>query len=248
MTEVKGSPVKMRLFFGTEYEKFQLFTVVQSTDGSIYFSAPSFGDIEWRFPAIGPDGQSVLTSYQISEQGKLSIHSSGVVHAKAHGAVGSNQFAIRGNILKSKDGEVRSARHLLTVLPAEPKHKPNSPPGARRTDGVMTTQQWHPYVIVFWAVPLARTVKVSVNGSFQIDELEEYPPNAGWGVFGLSTHAIVWFAYRTKHMQRWPMKSQACYSDGHTVPLFVGTGLGEFRVEFRQPQYSFVGDTLKILL
>jgi hypothetical protein len=244
-----SSTSKMRLFFGTESEWFQLFSIAQNTDGSIYFSAPMFQNIEWRLASMGPDQQPVLTSYQVSEQGKLSIHRSGVVHVKAHEATGSTEFAIRGNILKSRDGEVGSVRHLLTVYPAEPQYKPSSPPGARKTDCIITTQQWHPYVIVFWAVPFTRNLTtVSVNGSFQIDDLEEVPPNSGAGAFGLATHSVVWFAYRTKHMQRWPRKSQACYSDGHTVPVFVGTGLGEFRLEYRQPHYSLVGDTLSISL
>jgi hypothetical protein len=238
----------MRLFFGTEAEHFQLFSVAQNSDGSIYFSAPMFQNIEWRLPTISPDRQVVLGSFQASEQGKLSVHGSGVVHVKAHETAGSNDFAVHGNILKSKDGETLSARHLLTVFPSEPTHKPNSPPGARKTDCVMTTKQWHPYAIVFWAVPIARSLTITVNGSFQADELEEVPPNAGWGAFGLATHALVWFAYRTKHMQRWPKNSQACYGDGYVVPLFVGTGLGEFRLEHRQPHYSLVEDKLTISL
>lgn len=238
----------MRIFFGTETEYFQLFSVAQKSDGSIYFSAPMFQNIEWRVPVISPDRQLVLASYQVSEQGKLSVHGSGVAHVKAHDAAGSSDFSIRGNTLKSKDGEILSVRHLLTIFPSEPTHKPNSPPGARRTDGIMTTKQWHPYVIVFWAVPLARSLTVTVNWSFQTDELEEVPPNAGWGAFSLATHALVWFAYRTKHMQRWPKKSQACYGDGYVVPLLVGTALGQFRLEYHQPRYSLIEDRLTISL
>lgn len=238
----------MRLFFGNESETFQLLSIGQNADSGIYFSAPLFEDIEWRLPAIGPNQQLVLTSYQVMEAGKLSVHKTGVVHAKAFGASGSNEYAIHGNILKSLDGEVLSVRHLLTIFPSEPKHKPNSPAGARKTDGIITTKHWHPYVLVFWAVPLARSLTISVNGSFHADELEEAPPNAGWGAFSLSTHALIWFAYRTKHMQRWPKNSQAFYSDGHTVPLLVGTGLGQFRVEYRSPQYSLVEDKLSISL
>lgn len=237
MSTVTANPssAKMRLFFGTDREQFQLFSIAQNADASIYFSAPLFQDIEWRLPAIGPDQQPVLVSYRVMEPGKLSIHGSGVVHAKAFGTAGSN-----GNTL--------SVRHLLTIFPSEPRHKPNSPAGARKTDGVMTTKQWHPYAIVFWAVPLTRSYTVTVNGSFHVDDLEEVPPNAGWGAFNLSVHAIVWFAYRTKNMERWPQNSQACYSDGHSVPLFVGTGPGQFRLEYRRPNYALEDDKLSISL
>ena len=238
----------MRLFFGSDREQFQLFSIAQNADASIYFSAPLFQDIEWRLPALGPDQQPVLVSYQVMEPGKLSIHGSGIVHSKAFGAAGSNDFAVRGNILKSTDGTTLSVRHLLTIFPSEPRHKPNSPAGARKTDGVMTTKQWHPYAIVFWAVPLTRSYTVTVNGSFHVDDLEEVPPNAGWGAFNLSMHALVWFAYRTKHMARWPQNSQACYSDGHSVPLFIGTGPGQFRLEYRRPSYTLDEDKLSISL
>jgi len=161
---------------------------------------------------------------------------------------GSNEFAVRGNMLRSQDGKVLSVRHLLTVFPSEPWQKPNSPAGARKTDELMTTKQWHPYVLIFWAVPLTRSFTVQVTSSFHVDDLEEVPPNGGWGGFSLATHAVVWFAYRTKHMNRWPRNSQACYSDGHAVPVFVGTGSGEFRLEYRQPSYTLNEDQLSITL
>jgi hypothetical protein len=239
---------KMRLFFGNDREQFQLFSIGQNADAGIYFSAPLFQDIEWRLPAVGPEQKPMLISYQVTEPGKLSIHRSGIVHAKPFGTAGSNDFAVRGNILSSVDGTTLSVRHLLTIFPSEPRHKPNSPAGARKTDGVMTTKQWHPFVLIFWAVPLTRSYTVSVNGSFHVDDLEEVPPNGGWGAFNLSTHAVVWFAYRTKHMDRWPQNSQACYSDGHDVPMFIGTGPKEFRLELRRPTYKLEEDKLSITL
>ena len=145
-------------------------------------------------------------------------------------------------------GQMLGVRHLLTIFFSEPKHMPNSPAMARQSDYVITTAQWHPCVIVFWAVPAHRQITVTVNGSFHVDDLEEVPPNAGWGAFTLALHAIVWFAYRTKQMARWPRRAQACYSDGHTVPLLIGTGVGEFRLEYRQPTYSLADDQLTITL
>jgi len=247
-TTTRASSAKMRLFFGDERENFQLCSIGQNADSGIYFSAPMFEGIQWRLPAIGADQQPVLASYQVGEPGKLSIHRSGVVHAKAFGARGSNDFAIHGNVLKSLDGETLSVRHLLTIFPSEPTHKPNSPAGARKTDGIMTTKQWHPYVLVFWAVPIASSLTVTVNWSFALEDLEEGPPDGGWGAFSLSTHALVWLAYRTKHMQRWPKNSQACYSDGHAVPLLIGTAPGQFRAEYRRPHYSLATDQLSIAL
>jgi hypothetical protein len=237
---------KVRLFFGSEHDNFQLLSLGQNADAGIYFSAPFFQDIQWRLPSDGSDQQPVLVLHQVGEPGKLSIHRSGTVHAKAFGTAGTNEFAIRGNVLRSQDGKVLSVRHLLTILPSEPRHKPNSPPGARKTDSFMRTRQWHPYVIVFWAVPLNRFHTINVRGSFDADELEEVPPNGGWGAFNLSMHTVVWFAYRTKYMARWPRNTQACYGDGHAVPLFVGTGLGELRLEYRRPNYQLTDNQLEI--
>jgi hypothetical protein len=245
---VSASTAKMRLFMGDGREYFQLFSLAQNADASIYFSAPLFQDIEWHMPALGLDDKPILISYQVMECGKLSIHGSGIVHAKAFGTAGSDKFAVHGNTLRSRDGKVLSVRHLLTIFPSEPRHKPISHAAARKTDGLMTTKQWHPYVIVFWAIPLTRSYAVTVHSSFHVDDLEEVPPNGGWGAFSLSAHAIVWFAYRTKHMARWPQNSQACYSDGHSVPLFIGTGEGQFRLEYCHPNYELEGDQLRISL
>lgn len=240
---------KRRLFFGNGLEYFQIFSVSQKpSDSSIYFSAPKLEEIQWYVPAMGQDHKPVLVSYQVATPGKLSLHGSGLVHVKPFGVAGSNEFAVQGNILKSQDGKVLSVRHLLTIFPSEPCHKPTSPAGARQTDGLMTTKQWHPYVIIFWAVPLTRSFTVQVTSSFQVDDLEEVPPNGGWGGFNLATHAVVWFAYRTKHMARWPQNAHACYSDGYTVPIFIGTGVGGFRLEYRQPSYALNDEQLSIAL
>jgi hypothetical protein len=238
-----------RLFFGTTDETFQLFSISQNAhDGSIYFSAPRFAEIAWLMPVNVEQQQPVLLSYQASGQGKLSLHGSGVTHVRPYESTSANEFAIRGNQLRARTGESLGVRHLLTIFPAEPTHKPNSPATARRTDCVMTTKEWHPLVFIFWAVPLFPSFTVSVTGSFHADDLQEIPPNSGWGAFGLALHAIVWFAYRTKHMDRWPKHSQASYADGHAVPLLIGTGPGHFRLEYRQPSYTLVNTALTIAL
>lgn len=172
---------KRRIFLGSGLDCFQIFTVAQNADSSLYLHAPHFEQIEWRLPAVAEDLSPVLISYQVATPGKLSLHSSGLVHAKPFGMAGSNEFSVRGNILKSKDGKVLSARHLLTIFLSEPWHKPDSPPGARKTDEVMTTKTWHPYVLILWAVPLMRpTFTVRISGSWHEDDLEEVPPNGGW--------------------------------------------------------------------
>ena len=80
------------------------------------------------------------------------------------------------------------------------------------------------------------------------DELQEVPPNGGWGAFNLLLHSVVWFAYRTKHMDKWPRNAQACYQNGFTVPVLIGTGEGEFRLELRQPSMSLQENSLTITI
>lgn len=238
-----------RIFCGTGADQFQIFSITQNRqDGSIYFSAPGFEEIVWIVPALGENQQPVFLSYQAGGDGKLSLHGSGVTHVRPYERSGTNGISIRGNELRSRDGDRLGARHLMTILPSEPKHRPNSPPGARQSDGVITTKYWHPYVIIFWAVPASQPLTVNIQSSFEVDDLEEVPPNSGWGGFSMVHHSIVFFAYRTKHMERWPLNSQAFYSDGHTVPMVVGTGVGKFRVEYRVPTYTLTNDILSIQL
>ncbi|AZC95312.1 hypothetical protein [Pseudomonas chlororaphis] len=239
---------KRRIFFGTGDESFQVLSVTQNkNDGSIYFASPAFADIEWRAPVLNADQQLELLSYQATGQDKLSLHASGVTHLPLTPSR-PPEFRIPGNVLSSNGGENLGVRHLLTIFLSEPKHKPTSPALARKSDGVMTTAQWHPYVLVFWAVPVVSEMTITVKSSFNVDDLQEVPPNGGWGAFLMQHHGIVWFAYRTKHMESWPLKSQACYTDGYAVPLFIGTNVGEFRLEYRQPVYTLIDNNLTINL
>ena len=237
---------KRRIFFSTADESFQIFSVTQNKlGGDIYFTAPAFGNIEWRAPSLNADKQLELLSYQAGEVDKLSLHASGIAHLPL-GSSRPAEFRIQGNMLSRDAGENLGVRHLLTIFLSEPKHKPDSPFSAKKSDGLITTAQWHPFVLVLWAIPAKNPFSLTINGSFNVDELEEVPPNAGWGAFQMQQHAIAWFAYRTKHMERWPLKSQACYTDGHTVPLFIGTDAGQFRLEYRQPTYSVIGNQFTI--
>jgi hypothetical protein len=49
-------------------------------------------------------------------------------------------------------------------------------------------------------------------------------------------------------MERWPKEAQACFSDGYTVPLLIGTGPGACRLEYRQPEYTRTERGIKVVL
>jgi hypothetical protein len=238
-----------RIFFIVGDQAFQLFSFSQNpNDGSIYFSAPNFADIDWLMPSLGNAHTPILLSYKLGGAGKLSLHGSGVAHVRPYDSPRRNEFIICGNPLTASDGQTLGVRHLLTLFLPEPRHCPDSPAMARRGDCIIQSKQLHPYVIVFWAVPASRPLTVTVSGSFHVDDLEEVPPNGGWGAFNLKLHTVVWFAYRTKHMARWPSNAQACYLDGNLVPLIIGTGEGKFRLELRRPTYTLSDTQLTIAI
>lgn len=239
-----------RLFFSDGSESRQICTVSQNQyDGSIYFSAPNFGEMDWLVPMFEPNSPPSLLTFRAGAQGKLSLHGSGVSHVRPHESYGSNEFVIRGAALKDPDGKSLGVRHLLTVFLSEPTHRPTSPGGARKTDYIITAKTKQPYVLVFWAVPLvSQVLSICIRGSFHVDDLESVPPDAGWGGFSLMQHGVIWFAYRTKHMDRWPRSAQACYFDGYFVPLLVGTGTGTFRLELKRPGLALIGTELSIQL
>jgi hypothetical protein len=239
---------RVRVFFGKDDKAFQVFTFEQNpNDASIYVSAPEFANMNWLAPAEVENQQPVLLSYKTTAPGKLSLHGSGVAHVKPYESPAPSQLSIRGNTLRAKDSGILNTRHLITLLLSEPKHLPASPAKARKTDYVMTTKDWHPYVLVLWAVPIVAG-SLDIQSSFQVGDLEEVPPNSGWGFFNLALHSVVWFAYRTKFMERWPKEAQACFSDGYTVPLLIGTGPGACRLEYRQPEYTRTERGIKVVL
>jgi hypothetical protein len=235
-----SSASSRRLFFEVGGEHYQIFTVSQSaSDASIYFSAPKFGDIVWLVPAFDAESIPVLLSFQVNDSGKLSLHGSGVAHVKPHGGNDSNSFIVRGNSLKNRDTKTLGMRHLATFFISKPEQRPRSPALARVSDYIFrSSATMHPFVIIFWALPSAGQFNITIGSSFHEDDLEEYPPNCGWGAFNMLSHSIIWFAYRTKHMDRWPENMQACYTDGYTIPLLIGTGTGALRMELREPVYS----------
>ncbi|MFW9266517.1 hypothetical protein ACLK1G_04890 [Pseudomonas sp. NR3] len=241
-----SAPEKRRIFLGTDAESFHIFSMTQNkNEGSIYFSAPAFKDIVWRAPSTDANQQLELLSYQADDQTKLSLHGSGQTHLPKGRP---DAFAIQGNRLWDNGGDWLGTRHLVTIFLTEPRHRPSSPALAKKSDYVMTTPHLRPCVLVLWAIPVRRITAVTIKSSFKLDEIEDVPPIEGWGTFEMRLHSIVWLAYRTKFMDQWPLQSQACYDDGYLIPLFIGTGAGQFRLDYHKPSYVLVDDKLTLTL
>lgn len=233
-------------FFLTEgAEHWQLFSFSQNkNDASIYVASPNFADIKWLTFVQAPDGTSTMNILDSPGDGKLSLHGSGVTHVRSHDGSADGRLVVSGNALKGTN--TLGVRHMFTVLISKPEHLPLSPAFNRKTDQSVHAKKLTPYVFVFWAVPAVRRLTVEVAASFNVDDLETVPPESGWGCFGLTLHSVVWFAYRTKHMKRWPQYPHVSYHDGHTVPLPIGVQEGGCRLELRTPQYRLSEDALLI--
>jgi hypothetical protein len=134
------------------------------------------------------------------------------------------------------------------VFPTQPTHLPASAANNRQSDCSLQVPELKPYVLIFWAVPSVRALRVNVLASFHVDDLESVPPESGFGAFGLRMHNVVWFAYRTKHMARWPAESHLSFHDGFHTPVIVGTGEGACRLELRASTYNLANDNLQIAI
>lgn len=234
-----------RLFFSAGDENFQLLSFTQRPDGSIYIGSPDLASSKWM--EIVPGRSPQLQISAIPSAGKLSIHGSGVAHVKSLES-GETELRLVGNYLASGDKQALGLRHILTIFPAKPTRIPAPVASNRLSDCLIQAQDLKPYVLVFWAVPATKHLMVNISSSFHVDDLETIPPELGFGAFGLRSHSIVWFAYRTKHMARWPAESHLCFHDGFHVPFFFGTGEGTGRLDFRAPKYHLDGNQLQIVV
>lgn len=234
-----GKRVSRRLLVGSQSGCRRLLSIVQETDASIYITNPDFA--QSRFADFSGAPGKTLQFTEITEAGKLSVHGSGIAHVRP-GAGGDVEMRLSGNFLLSRAKDGLGVRHVCTAFLTQPTLVVA---GARSTDVVLSEHE-SPSVFVFWAVPSTRQIDVRVDAAFHIDDLETVEFATGFGGFGLNTHSIVWFAYRTKHMTRWPANSLFAFHDGFLVPIMVGTGEGQMRIELRPARYSYKDDVLSI--
>lgn len=248
MSQTVESDIR-RFFMTADGDHYQLLSFSQNrNDGSIYVSSPAFGTVKWlTLVAPSPGAPPVLAISDVPDSGKLSLHGSGLSHVRSSNRAVPT-IAVQGNYLKNDSSQTLGVRHLFTILPTEPSHLPASPAFNRASDYGIRAERLLPYVVVFWAVPAVKKLSVKVTASFHVDDLESVPPESGWGSFGLALHAVVWFAYRTRHLLRWPQATHISFHDGFLVPMLIGTAEGACRVEYRPPNYQLSYTSLRITL
>jgi hypothetical protein len=239
---------KRRIFIKAKDRVCQLFSFIQTDDGSIYCSSPDFADAEWLSVEFTEEGLQKIASEEIGK-GKISFHSSGMVAIRANDDIHGHKLIVKGNYLLNKSEGVIGARHLFTIFMKEPQYKPeDSPLFNRGSDYCLeTTEELKPFVLVFFAVP-QQGITIDFQIDFHMDDMVNIPNDIlGLHGFGLRYHHVFWFAYRTRHMENWPKHAIITYHDGFSFPIFIGTGIGAYRLEYRQPQYSLVDNRLTIL-
>ncbi len=238
---------KRRVFITDGNENYQIFDFIQNkNDGSIYVSSPNFSAIKW-LAVLMDQGRPFISVIDSPGEGKLSLHASGVVSIRNYTDIKNRKLIIQGNYLLKLEKNEAGARHLFTIFMAEPKHLPTSPALNRKSDYLInSSKQLSPLAIIFFAIPRIPNLKVGFHYSFHIDDLESVPPEGGLGTIELPYHSIMWFVYKTKHMNKWPKHPIVCYYDGYTVPTFIGTGDGEFRIELYNPSYKLTENELSI--
>ena len=186
---------------------------------------------------------------------KLSLHGSGVV--KFRQSDGSfDPERVKGYfLLKNKEKEV-APRHLFTGFMSEPKYLPESRFGNRKSDIEIIAHEHKAFVIVFFTIPQKKIpLEINFNPIFDIDLFgEDFAKNIGFGSFSLSYHDVLWFAYKTKDIIKWPRQSHVFYYDGFLVPLFIGRKNdtdSKYRAMvavLQEPHYKYKNNNLRITL
>lgn len=228
---------------------YQIFHFTQSKDGSIYVSWPHFSDTSWLFPLIDNKGNPKMGTVDFAEEGKLSIHGTGMGTFRSHKNPNFRPVIINGNKLLDLGKKEGGARHLFTAFIKEPDYIPNSLALNRKSDYLINnSEKMEPFVVIFFAIPRTNNaLDINFQVSFNNDEVD-VPPKSGWGAIDLEFHNVFWYVYQTHNMDKWPNKNQIFFYDGFMVPIMIGTGPGQFRLELRPPKYLFEEDKLTIEL
>jgi len=246
MTEKKIT-TKRRIFIRAKDRVCQLFSFSQTPDGSIYCASPDFNDAKILSVSIKENGLQINTTNDIGE-GKISFHGSGMVTVRPNKIQNGHRLIVKGNHLLNKSEGLIGVRHLFTVFMKEPKYEPATSPLFNRDSDycLEANEDLNPFILVFFAVP-QQGITTEFQFNLHLDDMVNIPNDIlGLHGFGLRYHHVFWFAYRTRHMEKWPKYAHVFYCDGYSFPIFIGTGLGVYRLEYRQPRYALNGNHLTI--
>jgi hypothetical protein len=238
---------KRRILITEESKTYQILSLVQEKDGSIYCHWPDFTKTKWLDVLDTKYGTSVIITDSPGE-GKMTFHGSGMAGFKKH--KGSYKVDCRvknGNYLMSKDGGILGIRHLFTALIRKPYLLPASP---RKSDYIISVSKIEPIVLLFLAIPMQEiTIEFTVGDiedQFQEENLELSFVCSR--LIEMKKHLIFWVAYKTKNMEEWPDSTLVLFDNGFNIPLIFSLRNNTYRIELRSPLYEFEGSKLKITM
>lgn len=248
---------KRRLFYSyNQKDYFQIFSFTQEKDGSIYCKWPDFSESKWLRFVDTKNGiaTEIINTPPGSE--KLSLHGSGVVKFRKSGVL-LDSGRIKGLRLLNTKINIIGPRHLFTALISEPKYLPSSKFMNRLSDSFISAYEHKPFVIMFFAMP-QRPIPLQINfmPNFDIDFFgSDFLKNIGCGLFSLSRHDVVWFAYKTKDLTKWPKYSYIFYYDGFMVPIFIArkidsnlSRMESMTIVLKEPKYELHENRLSLIL
>ncbi|MGL2966111.1 hypothetical protein [Flavobacterium sp. XGLA_31] len=222
-------------------EHFQIMSISQHIDGSIYFNWPNFDKTTWHFLKDSEDGILPLEA-KLPKEGKFTIHGSGMTGFREHNGQYIPTVVFHGNELKNTSNNTTGIRHLLTAQIPQPNFIPSQSKYLnRKTDYLISASAIIPSVLVFFAFP-----KQDFSLSMQIKFDKEYMAYSEEGLMisflgnifiELDTHVILCTSYFTKNMF-WPSNMHIFYDNGYKVPIVLGIGDRKCKAEFREPEYS----------
>jgi hypothetical protein len=241
------TPSSRRIFIKTKDKVRQIFSFAQNSDGSIYCSSPEFSDAKWLTLQITNSEVRAIETEAIGS-GKVSFHGSGMVAVRPNDDARGHRLIVKGHHLLNKEEGLAGVRHLFTIFMKEPGYEPETSHLYNRKSDycIEANEDLKPAVMIFFAFP-QKGIKLSFRFNFHDDDLVNVEKDVlGLHRFGLRYHDVFWFAYRTKHMDKWRKYAHVFYHDGFTFPFFIGTGPGTHRIEYRWPKYSLKDNELTI--
>lgn len=117
-----------RVFINKQYH---IFTFIQEKDGSIYCHWPDFKQTKWIICKEATDGLVAIEA-NLPEEGKFTIHGSGMTGFRKHHGRYDNTILFHGNHLINPDKIQLGIRHLFTAQIPQPSYVPNNSPFLNR--------------------------------------------------------------------------------------------------------------------
>jgi len=235
--------MKRRVFINDNESYYQIFTLSQEKDGSIYAHWPAFEKTKWLLINEGVSGPTLLEYENTTESMKLTVHATGL--AGFRGGPGTKFY---GN--KLLDPNSYGLRHLFTAQLLKPNNVPLSPYGARKSDYLINAKYLPPTIIIFFAIPKSQfklELGISMQESDVIFSSTGEPQHVlGFDIIELDQHMVVWLAYTTKNLNWPPTRPYIFYTDGFKVPVVIGEGGRRCRYELRMPEYTHNGKNVSI--